>query len=130
VGLRPQSVHLAGGYKAVGRHRREWDAIEADAKAVAEAGAFAIVLEGVAEPLAARITEAVPVPTIGIGASARCDGQILVINDLLGLTEYPPRFAKRFVNLAPLIAEAAATFAAQVKARRFPAPENTYSAKD
>lgn len=130
VGLRPQSVHLTGGYKTVGRRRSEWDAIEADAKAVAEAGAFAIVLEGVAEPLAARITETVSVPTIGIGASARCDGQILVTNDLLGLTENAPRFAKRFVNLAPLIAEAAATFAAQVKDRRFPAPENTYAVKD
>jgi 3-methyl-2-oxobutanoate hydroxymethyltransferase len=130
VGLRPQSVHLTGGYKAVGRHQREWAAIETDAKAVAEAGAFAIVLEGIAEPLAARITEAVPVPTIGIGASARCDGQILVTHDLLGLTDNPPRFAKRFVNLAPLIAEAAAAYAAEVKARRFPGAEHTYAAKD
>jgi 3-methyl-2-oxobutanoate hydroxymethyltransferase len=130
VGLRPQSVHLSGGYKTVGRHRGEWAAIEADAKAIAEAGAFAIVLEGMAEPLAARITEAVPVPTIGIGASARCDGQILVTNDLLGLTDNPPRFAKRFANLAPLIAEAVGSFAAEVRARRFPGTEHIYQAKD
>jgi 3-methyl-2-oxobutanoate hydroxymethyltransferase len=130
LGLRPQSVHVTGGYKTVGRYRREWEAIEEEAKAIAEAGAFAIVLEGMAEPLAARVTEIVPVPTIGIGASARCDGQILVTNDLLGLTEHPPRFAKRFVNLAPLIAEAAATFAAEVKARRFPGSEHVRSVKD
>jgi 3-methyl-2-oxobutanoate hydroxymethyltransferase len=96
---------------------------------VAEAGAFAIVLEGVAEPLAAKITQTVAVPTIGIGASPACDGQILVLYDILGLTDTPPRFAKRFADVGAAIRGAAEAYADEVRKRRFPAPEHTYGMK-
>ena len=101
VGLQPQSVHAYGGYGARGRAEAEAERIVADARAVAEAGAFAMVVEGVVEPLARRITEAVPVPTIGIGASAACDGQILVSDDALGLfADFTPKFVKHYADLA------------------------------
>ncbi len=126
VGLMPQSVQATGGYKATGRSRSEWADIEADALAVAEAGAFSVVLEGVAEPLAARLTEVCPIPTIGIGASTKCDGQILVTDDMLGMNAWVPKFVRRFADLDTVIANAVEAYARDVKARAFPAPENTY----
>lgn len=127
VGLQPQSVNTYGGYGARGRAEADAERIVADAQAVARAGAFAMVVEGVVEPLARRITEAVPVPTIGIGASAACDGQILVSDDAFGLFgDFVPRFVKRYADLAGSITAAAAAYAEEVRARRFPGPEHTY----
>jgi 3-methyl-2-oxobutanoate hydroxymethyltransferase len=129
VGLMPQSVNTAGGFRVQGRGREQADRVIADAVAIAEAGAFSIVIEGTLEPVARAITERVPVPTIGIGASPACDGQILVIDDLLGVfTEFTPRFVKRYAELAPLIAAAAAAYAADVRARRFPGKEHCFGA--
>lgn len=130
VGLTPQAVNTLGGFRAQGRERAQWELLEADARAVADAGAFAIVVEGVVEPLARRITAAVAVPTIGIGASAACDGQILVMEDMLGLTPRVPRFVKRYGQLADAADEAIAAYAADVRARRFPAAEHTYAPRD
>ena len=130
VGLTPQAVNVLGGFKAQGRNRAEWPAIAADAEAVTEAGAFAVVLEAVAEPLAAEITARVAIPTIGIGASAACDGQVLVLDDMLGLTGRVPKFVKLFGNLAEDVDKAVADYAADVRARRFPGPEHVYSVKD
>jgi len=129
IGLLPQSVKQMGGYKIQGRDEAGAQKLIADAKAIAGAGAFAMVVEGTVEPVARAITEAVPIPTIGIGASVACDGQVLVINDILGLTEKPPKFAKRFAELAPLIAKAAETYANDVRARRFPTVEHVYGEK-
>jgi 3-methyl-2-oxobutanoate hydroxymethyltransferase len=129
VGLMPQSVHAAGGFKVQGRGDDRAAEVIADAVAVAEAGAFSIVIEGTVEPVARTITERVPVPTIGIGASPACDGQILVTDDVLGVfTEFTPRFVKRYAELAPLIAAAAEAYAADVRARRFPAKEHCFGA--
>lgn len=130
VGLTPQAVNALGGYGARGRTKAEADKIIADAKAVAEAGAFALVIEGVVEPIAVAITQAVQCPTIGIGASAQCDGQVLVAEDMLGLFERTPRFVKRFDDMAGHISKAAATYAADVRSRAFPGPEQTYAPKD
>jgi 3-methyl-2-oxobutanoate hydroxymethyltransferase len=128
VGLLPQSVNMAGGFRAHGRQDEEAARILADAKAVAAAGAFAIVIEGTVEKLAREITEAVPVPTIGIGASPACDGQILVTDDILGLfSDFTPRFVKRYADLGPQVAAAAASYAEDVRARRFPGPEHCFS---
>jgi 3-methyl-2-oxobutanoate hydroxymethyltransferase len=129
VGLLPQSVKQMGGYKIQGRDEAGAQKLIADAKAIADAGAFSLVIEGTIEPVARAITAAVPIPTIGIGASPACDGQVLVINDVLGLTEKPPKFAKRFADLAPLIAKAAETYANDVRARRFPTAEHVYDKK-
>ena len=130
IGLTPQMTQVMGGFKTQGRTEAEWPAIEADAKAVAEAGAFAVVLEGMAEPLAAKITRDIAIPTIGIGASAACDGQILVSDDMLGLfNDFKPRFVKHFAELAPAIAKAAEAYAEEVKARTFPAVEHTFQPK-
>jgi 3-methyl-2-oxobutanoate hydroxymethyltransferase len=127
VGLTPQSVHTLGGYRARGRTAEEAESIVAGAQAVAAAGAFAMVIEGTIDPVSRRITDAVPVPTIGIGASAACDGQVLVIDDVLGMAgEFSPRFVRHFAELGAVISNAAATYAADVKARRFPAPEHLY----
>ena len=127
VGLMPQSVNTAGGFKVQGRGREQGEQVMADAVAIAEAGAFSIVVEGTVEPVARAITEKVPVPTIGIGASPACDGQILVTDDLLGVfTEFTPRFVKRYAELAPLIAAAAGAYADDVRARRFPGPEHCF----
>ena len=127
VGLQPQSVHVYGGYGARGKVAGEADRIVEDAQAVAAAGAFAMVVEGVLEPLARRITDAVPVPTIGIGASAACDGQILVCDDVLGLFgDFRPKFVKHYAELAGTIDTAIGRFAADVRARRFPGPEQVY----
>lgn len=129
VGLTPQSVLTLGGFKAQGRDEKDWDAILADARAVDEAGAFSIVVEGVAEPLGAKITEICKAPTIGIGASAACDGQILVMEDMLGLTDRVPKFVKKYGTLRDHIRGAIEAYAGEVRERSFPAPEHTYSMK-
>ena len=126
VGLTPQAVHVLGGYKVQGRAN---DAVRvmADAKAVADAGAFAVVLEKIPESLATKITAAVAIPTIGIGASAACDGQILVIDDMLGqFTAFKPKFVKRYADLGELAEKAIAAYAAEVTARTFPGPEHVF----
>ncbi|MGA8158137.1 MAG: 3-methyl-2-oxobutanoate hydroxymethyltransferase [Rhodoplanes sp.] len=129
VGLTPQSINAIGGFKAQGRDLADWGRIEADACAVADAGAFAVVLEAVAEPLAVRITGEVAIPTIGIGASATCDGQVLVLEDMLGLSPRVPKFVKRFTDLGPSIDAAVEAYAAEVRARTFPSPDHVYSMK-
>jgi len=129
IGLTPQMIQIFGGFKTQGRTQAEWPAIEADAKAVADNGAFAVVLEGMAEPLAAKITREIAIPTIGIGASAECDGQILVMEDMLGLNPFPPKFVRQYANLGPDIERAVQAYAADVRARRFPGSENVYSMK-
>jgi 3-methyl-2-oxobutanoate hydroxymethyltransferase len=130
VGLMPQSVNAAGGFKVQGRDPLQAERVSADAAAIAEAGAFSLVIEGTIEPVARAITEAVPVPTIGIGASPMCDGQILVIDDVLGLfTQFKPRFVRRYAELAPLIAAAVEAYAEDVRARRFPGPEHCFGMK-
>lgn len=126
IGLTPQSVNVMGGYKTQGRSKEDWPALQDDAMALAEAGAFAIVLEGMVEELAKVITQAVAVPTIGIGASAACDGQILVSEDMLGLSPSVPKFVREFATLGAQIAGAAEAYATEVRARRFPAEEHTY----
>ncbi len=127
VGLRPQAVNVEGKFRAKGRTEAERVRVLAEAKETDAAGAFAIVVEGVDESLAPEITAAVSVPTIGIGASAACDGQILVTDDLLGLFEWTPKFVRRYANLKATIGEAAAAYAADVRARRFPAAAETYA---
>jgi 3-methyl-2-oxobutanoate hydroxymethyltransferase len=129
VGLTPQSINTIGSFRAQGRDETDWAPIEQDAIAVAEAGAFSVVLEAIAEPLGRKITEAVAIPTIGIGASVACDGQVLVMEDMLGLTPRVPKFVKRFGDLGPGIEKAMASYAAEVRARTFPAPEHTYPMK-
>ena len=126
VGLTPQSVNTLGGYKVVGRDE-EAAKVMADAGAVEAAGAFSVVLEKVPEGLAGRITEKLAIPTIGIGAGVHCDGQVLVVDDMLGLfTEFRPKFVKRYAELGRTADEAIATYAADVRARTFPAPEHAF----
>ncbi|HVH49352.1 MAG TPA: 3-methyl-2-oxobutanoate hydroxymethyltransferase [Sphingomicrobium sp.] len=129
VGLTPQAVNILGGYGARGKSEAEAKKIVGDAKAVADAGAFCIVVEGVMEAIATDVTKAVDVPIIGIGASAECDGQVLVTEDMLGLFERTPRFVKRYADLATEIGEAAAKYADEVRARSFPTDEQTYRPK-
>ncbi|WP_312165236.1 3-methyl-2-oxobutanoate hydroxymethyltransferase [Phenylobacterium sp.] len=129
VGLRPQAIHVDGGFKAKGKGGDERARILEEAKATAAAGAFALVVEGVAEGLAREITEAVTVPTIGIGASAGCDGQILVTDDMLGLFDWTPKFVRRYGDLRGEISKAVAGYADDVRARRFPGPAEIYFAK-
>ena len=126
VGLTPQAVNVLGGYNARGRSEAEAAKIVSDARALAEAGAFAIVVEGVVEPIAVAVTEAVPCPVIGIGGSARCDGQVLVTEDMLGMFERVPRFVKRYEAIAEVISGAAERYAGEVRARTFPGIEQTY----
>jgi 3-methyl-2-oxobutanoate hydroxymethyltransferase len=126
VGLTPQAINALGSFRAQGRREEEWAVIEADARAVSEAGAFAVVLEAMAEPLAARITRSVATPTIGIGASAACDGQILVLEDMLGLSPRVPKFVKRYAELGGAIEDAVASYALEVRSRAFPAESNVY----
>ena len=128
VGLTPQAVNVLGGYGARGKSDAEAEKIVADARSLDEAGAFAIVVEGVLEPIAEAVTAAVACPTIGIGASAKCDGQVLVTEDMLGMFERVPRFVKRYENLAETISAAAERFAGEVRERSFPGPEQTYRA--
>src|SRR5689334_19215173 len=129
VGLTPQAVNVLGGYGARGREKREAGKIIADAKAVDQAGAFCIVVEGVFESVADEITTSVAAPVIGIGASAQCDGQVLVIDDMLGMFERTPRFVKRYDDLAGRIGEAAKAYSEEVRARRFPTGDQTYRPK-
>src|SRR5215813_6575567 len=127
VGLTPQAVNALGGFRAQGRDPADWAPIEADARAVVAAGAFSVVLEAVAEPLAARITADIAIPTIGIGASPTCDGQILVLEDMLGLSPRVPKFVKRYTNLGPSIEAAVADYADEVRKRAFPSAEHVYT---
>ncbi len=129
VGLTPQAVNVLGGYSARGRSDTEAAKIVSDAEALAEAGAFAIVVEGVIEPIAIAVTRAVACPVIGIGASAQCDGQVLVVDDMLGMFDRVPRFVKRYEEIAQIISGAAERYAAEVRARTFPGPEQTYQPK-
>ena len=129
VGLTPQAVNMLGGYGARGRSQEEAARIVDDARAVAAAGAFSIVVEGVVEPIAVAITQGVDCPTIGIGASAQCDGQVLVAEDMLGMFERVPRFVKRFDDLGGRITAAVESYAADVRSRAFPGPEQLYAPK-
>jgi 3-methyl-2-oxobutanoate hydroxymethyltransferase len=129
VGLTPQAVNVLGGYGARGKSKNEAAKILGDAKAVADAGAFCIVVEGVMEQIATDIAHGVAAPVIGIGASADCDGQVLVTDDMLGMFERTPRFVKRYDDLATRIGEAAATYAGEVRERRFPTGDQTYRPK-
>jgi 3-methyl-2-oxobutanoate hydroxymethyltransferase len=130
VGLTPQSINVLGSFKAQGREKAQWAAIEEDARVVAEAGAFAVVLEAIAEPLAQKITKEIAIPTIGIGASAACDGQILVMEDMLGLSPRVPRFVKEFGKVGEAIEKAIVMYAEDVRSRAFPELQNTYSVKE
>jgi len=129
VGLTPQAVNALGGYGARGRNQAEAAKIKTDASAVAQAGAFCIVVEGVLEQVATEIAGAVEPPVIGIGASAECDGQVLVTEDMLGLFERTPRFVKRYDDLAARIGSAVETYAAEVRNRSFPTADQTYRPK-
>lgn len=130
IGLKPQMVHATGGFRAQGRTEAEAAQIRADATAIAEAGAFSMVIEGTWEAVAREITADVPCVTIGIGGSPQCDGQVLVTEDILGLfNDFRPKFVKRYAELGAQVSEAAAAYAAEVKARRFPAPEHCFGVK-
>ena len=129
VGLTPQAVNILGGYGARGRGEEEAQKIIADAQAIANAGAFCIVLEGVMEKLATKVAQEIAVPIIGIGASAQCDGQILVTEDMLGMFERTPRFVKLYDNLAEQISESVAHYAEEVRERTFPSSDETYRPK-
>jgi 3-methyl-2-oxobutanoate hydroxymethyltransferase len=129
VGLRPQAVLVDGGFKAKGKAADERQRILEEARAAADAGAFAVVVEGVAEGLAREITEAIAAPTIGIGASAGCDGQILVTDDMLGLFDWTPKFVRRYADLRGEISQAVGRYADDVRARSFPGPAEIYFAK-
>jgi 3-methyl-2-oxobutanoate hydroxymethyltransferase len=129
IGLTPQSINTIGSFRAQGRDEADWGPIEDDAQAVSDAGAFSVVIEAVAEPLGRKITEAIPIPTIGIGASAACDGQVLVMEDMLGLSPRVPKFVKRFGDLGPGIEKAIASYAEEVRSRAFPGPEHVYPMK-
>ncbi|MBE7217506.1 MAG: 3-methyl-2-oxobutanoate hydroxymethyltransferase [Caulobacteraceae bacterium] len=129
VGLRPQAVLTDGAFKAKGRDEAGRARVLAEAEAAQAAGAFSVVIEGVAEPLAREITERLSVPTVGIGASAGCDGQILVTDDMLGMFDWTPKFVRRYAGLRAGIAEAVRAYAEDVRARRFPAEGETYFAK-
>ena len=127
IGLTPQAVNALGGYRVQGRGA-DAERIARDARAVADAGAFSVVLEKVTEPLARRITEEVAIPTIGIGASPACDGQVLVVDDMLGLFgDFRPRFVKRYAELGEAASAAIAAYAEDVRARRFPGPEHVFA---
>ncbi|MEI6557164.1 MAG: 3-methyl-2-oxobutanoate hydroxymethyltransferase [Rhodospirillaceae bacterium] len=127
VGLTPQSINTLGGFRTQGRDEVTARRVLADAEAVARAGAFSVVVEGTVETLAREITTRIPIPTIGIGASPSCDGQVLVIDDVLGVfADFTPKFVKRYAELGPVIAEAAASFAAEVRSRKFPGPEHCF----
>jgi 3-methyl-2-oxobutanoate hydroxymethyltransferase len=129
IGLTPQSINVLGGFKTQGRTMDAWAAIEEDARLVTEAGAFAVVLEAMAAPLAERITKAISIPTIGIGASPGCDGQILVMEDMLGLSPRVPKFVKEFGAIGQAIDRAIGSYASEVRARTFPAEDHTYNLK-
>ncbi|MBA4758539.1 3-methyl-2-oxobutanoate hydroxymethyltransferase [Sphingosinicella sp.] len=130
VGLTPQAVNILGGYGVRGKSDVEARSIVADAQAMADAGAFSIVIEGVMEPIAIEITKTVACPTIGIGASAQCDGQVLVAEDMLGLFERTPKFVKRYGAMSKVVADAVKDYAADVRARTFPTEDNLYRADE
>jgi 3-methyl-2-oxobutanoate hydroxymethyltransferase len=128
IGLTPQAVNALGGYAVRGRTEAEAAAIMADAEAVSDAGAFSVVIEKTTEPLARTITERISAPTIGIGASVGCDGQILVVDDMIGLfTDFRPKFVHRYAEVATSIETAISDYAADVRARRFPGPDHVFS---
>ena len=130
IGLQPQTVHALGGFRSQGREEPEAVQIRADARAIAEAGAFSVVIEGTVEPVSRAVTQDIAIPTIGIGASPACDGQVLVTEDALGLfTDFTPKFVKRYATLADAVAQAAAAYAADVKSRTFPGPEHCFGVK-
>jgi len=126
TGLTPQSSHVMGGFKTQGRDKDSWESHIEDAKAVSDAGAFAVVLERMVEPLAVKITNPVPIPTIGIGASAACDGQILVLEDMLGLNKKVPKFVKVYGDLGPAIEDSVRRYAEDVRSRNFPTEDEVY----
>ncbi len=127
IGLTPQSVHRMGGYRVQGRNDQA-ERIKDDAFAVQHAGAFAVVLEGIPAALAAEISAELTIPTIGIGAGPACDGQVLVIHDILGLCEkYSPKFVKRYADLGPTISDAVSRYVAEVKSGDFPTEEHSFS---
>ena len=126
VGLRPQAINVVGGFKAQGRDDAERERVMEEARAAEEAGAFAIVIEGVAEDLADEITKTLSIPTIGIGASASCDGQILVTQDMLGIFDWTPKFVRRYGDLQSEIAKSVEAYARDVRSRSFPAEAETY----
>ncbi len=130
VGLTPQAVNVLGGYGARGRTPEEAAKIVADAQSIAEAGAFSLVIEGVVEPIAIEITNSIACPTIGIGASAQCDGQVLVTEDMLGMFERTAKFVKRFADIADTISSATQAYADDVRSRAFPGAEQVYAPKD
>lgn len=128
IGLTPQSVHRFGGYRVQGKDARSADRLVDEAKFLEDAGCFSMVLEGIPSELAARITEAVTIPTIGIGAGPSCDGQVLVVNDMLGMADdFRPRFVKRYGDIGNLMTRAFAEYIAEVKAGKFPSDEQSYS---
>jgi 3-methyl-2-oxobutanoate hydroxymethyltransferase len=129
VGLRPQSVHIEGGFKAKGRIDSEREKVLEEARATEQAGAFAIVAEGVSSDLADEITREIHIPIIGIGASPNCDGQVLVIDDMLGLFDWTPKFVRRYANLRETVSRAAQAFADDVRSGRFPDQTETYRFK-
>src|SRR3954470_19872804 len=129
IGMTPQAVNVLGSFRARGRDEAEWAEFEDDGRAVAEAGAFSVVIEAVAEPLAKKLTQQIPVPTIGIGASPACDGQVLVLEDMLGLSPWAPKFVKRYSDLGPSIGKAVEAYAAEVRGRTFPGPDHVYPMK-
>jgi 3-methyl-2-oxobutanoate hydroxymethyltransferase len=127
VGLMPQHMNVYGGFKTQGRENASRAAIVNDAQAITEAGTFALLLEGIVEPLAAEITRSIAIPTIGIGASPECDGQILVVDDMLGMFEHSPRFVKKFAAMRSTITDAAAAYAREVRAAQFPDDAHCYA---
>ncbi|MEM9311440.1 MAG: 3-methyl-2-oxobutanoate hydroxymethyltransferase [Pseudomonadota bacterium] len=129
VGLTPQAVNVLGGYMARGRSQQEHEKILRDGKAVQDADAFAMVAEGILEPIAVALTQSTEVPVIGIGASAQCDGQVLVTEDMLGMFERVPRFVKKYEDIAGVIDKTVATYAEEVRARTFPSADQTYQPK-
>jgi len=129
VGLTPQSINALGSFRAQGREQADWEPIEKDAIAISQAGAFSVVIEAVAEPLARKITQAIAIPTIGIGASPACDGQVLVLEDMLGLSSKTPKFVRRYADLGPAIEAAVEGYAKDVRSRAFPGPEHVYGLK-
>lgn len=129
VGLTPQAVNVLGGYAARGRSQQEHEKILGDGAAVQEAGAFAVVAEGVLEPIAIALTNTLEIPVIGIGASAQCDGQVLVTEDMLGMFERVPRFVKKYEDIASVIEKTVEKYAEEVRDRSFPTADQTYQPK-
>jgi 3-methyl-2-oxobutanoate hydroxymethyltransferase len=127
IGLTPQSIHRFGGYKVQGKDKEQRDALLGDALAVEDAGAFSVVLEGMPVDLAQQITRRLAIPTIGIGAGLHCDGQVLVVHDMLGLFDmYTPKFVKKYADLKGIMSEAVKTFITEVREGKFPGAEHSF----